>query len=226
MGLKKQIKEIYEEEAKIYDLTRAFFEAGYFSRRERNCLSASLKEGYIVLGLGCGTGRHHNFLVSIGCEVVGVDLSVEMLKRARKKEKKAHLIAADVEKLPFKEEVFDAIYCSRAFKLFPNKLHVLKQAYRSLKRNGLILITEGVTDLIWVRLALKMNLLGQDSYLYPSKKLADLFKEAGFKDIRQKCVILLPNIVYSHVPKLILKIINIIEDKLTRGRYIMMIGEK
>jgi hypothetical protein len=35
MGLKKQIKEIYEEEAKIYDKTREIFEKGRFAYREK-----------------------------------------------------------------------------------------------------------------------------------------------------------------------------------------------
>jgi SAM-dependent methyltransferase len=37
-----------------------------------------------LLNLGCGTGRHDRALADLGCRVTGVDLSAEMLERARR----------------------------------------------------------------------------------------------------------------------------------------------
>jgi ubiquinone/menaquinone biosynthesis C-methylase UbiE len=126
LALKKQIKETYEEEAKIYDETRAIFEKGRFAYRERKLLLGFLERKSLVLFLACGTGRHFEFVLNqLGSEIVGIDISVNMIKVAKNKASKVarakqnvHLIVADVENLPFRENIFDAVVCSRAFLSF------------------------------------------------------------------------------------------------------------
>ncbi len=56
-----------------------------------------------VLDLGCGTGR----MLGGGPSVIGIDLSMEMLRRARAK---SHAVArADGHHLPFASDAFDAV---------------------------------------------------------------------------------------------------------------------
>src|SRR5262245_11397040 len=63
-----------------------------------------------VLELGCGTGRVTIPLLRAGCEVVGVDRSVEMLKRLRGsryvRSRGATLVRADIRELPFRPDTF------------------------------------------------------------------------------------------------------------------------
>jgi SAM-dependent methyltransferase len=65
-----------------------------------------------ILDLGCGTGGHSLVLAKRGYEVVGVDISNEMLNIARSKAKAAKLsvkfIQGDITKLNLKEK-FDAV---------------------------------------------------------------------------------------------------------------------
>jgi SAM-dependent methyltransferase len=61
-----------------------------------------------VLDLGCGAGRHTKVL----CErwwTVGLDLSMALLKVARRESPDAPYVRADMRELPFAEESFDLV---------------------------------------------------------------------------------------------------------------------
>jgi ubiquinone/menaquinone biosynthesis C-methylase UbiE len=145
MNLKKQIKETYEKEAKSYDKTRVWFEYSRFAYRERKLLSKFLKRRSKILFLACGTGRHIKFVINqLDSEVFGIDLAANMIKVAERKLSKAekdrvHFIVSDAEHLPFRENVFDGVVCSRAFYLFINKFKVLQEVYNVLKNGGAVI---------------------------------------------------------------------------------------
>ncbi len=68
-----------------------------------------------VLELGCGTGRVSIPLAASGVPVVGVDLSMAMLRRARARARKARLgprlqlVRSDIRALPFAANAFDTV---------------------------------------------------------------------------------------------------------------------
>jgi SAM-dependent methyltransferase len=55
-----------------------------------------------VLDLGCGTGEHTRFLNSLGCEVVGVDRSESMVRKAKEETvpKGVAFLLGDIRELP------------------------------------------------------------------------------------------------------------------------------
>jgi SAM-dependent methyltransferase len=59
-----------------------------------------------LIDVGCGTGSYAAALAEHGWEVTGVDVSEDMLRRAR--EKGAQVVQADVTSLPFEDSCFDA----------------------------------------------------------------------------------------------------------------------
>ena len=59
-----------------------------------------------LIDVGCGTGAYAAGLAELGWDVTGVDVSEDMLRRARAKG--VHAIQADAAKLPFEEASFDA----------------------------------------------------------------------------------------------------------------------
>lgn len=70
--------------------------------------------GFRVLDLGCGVGRNSNYLSSLGCEVVGIDISGEALKIARKRSQESSLKIKYIQgnigaKYPFADKYFDLI---------------------------------------------------------------------------------------------------------------------
>jgi len=235
MGLRKQTKETYEEEAKIYDKTRTIFEKGRFAYRERKLLFEFLERKSLVLFIACGTGRHFKFVLNqLGSEVVGIDISVNMIKFAKKKvsniartKQNVHLIVADVENLPFRGNMFDAVVCSRAFYLFDDKFRVLQEAHDVLKKGKKLMISTIFMDLLLTRLGIRIGALSRDPQQYPytSRQLAEMFGKAHFKNMQRRCIVSFTGDA-SHIPSLILRIIQTIEDRLHGGRWAMVIGEK
>lgn len=62
-----------------------------------------------VLDLACGKGRHSIYLNKKGFEVIGIDLSEESIKQAKKSEnEKLHFAVHDMRKV-FKENTFDYV---------------------------------------------------------------------------------------------------------------------
>ena len=61
------------------------------------------------LDLGCGAGAAIPELVDLGWTVTGVDVSEQMLDRARARVSEAELARAPAEALPFDDESFDAL---------------------------------------------------------------------------------------------------------------------
>jgi SAM-dependent methyltransferase len=59
-----------------------------------------------LVDVGCGTGSHAAALAELGWTVTGVDVSEDMLRRAR--EKGVHSAQADAAALPFEDASFDA----------------------------------------------------------------------------------------------------------------------
>jgi len=59
-----------------------------------------------LIDVGCGTGAYAAGLAELGWDVTGVDVSEDMLRRARAKG--VHAIQADAASLPFEDASFDA----------------------------------------------------------------------------------------------------------------------
>lgn len=75
----------------------------------------------LVLDLGCGTGFSSEVLVENGNRVIGIDILVDMLSKARakkefiKEEKELELILADINYLPIKQTSIDQIISISAY---------------------------------------------------------------------------------------------------------------
>ena len=62
-----------------------------------------------VLDLACGSGRHLIPLTKAGYDVVGFDVSLNLLRIAKQRLGEAVLVRGDMRFLPFKEGAFKAI---------------------------------------------------------------------------------------------------------------------
>jgi len=96
-----------------------------------------------ILDLGCGPGRDAQYFVEKGHEVVGVDISPQMIALARESVPKAQFFVSDIESFHLDPESVDAIWASASL------LHVSKQAipnvlanlYRILKPGGIFYVS-------------------------------------------------------------------------------------
>jgi ubiquinone/menaquinone biosynthesis C-methylase UbiE len=86
-----------------------------------------------ILEVGCGTGFWLGSF-SAGDHVSGLDLSLQMLARAKCRH--AALVCGTAEQIPFPADSFDLIYCVNALHHFVGKQEFIREAARLLRTGG------------------------------------------------------------------------------------------
>jgi len=89
-----------------------------------------------ILDVGTGTGRISVPLLRLGANVIGVDLSLNMMGKLREKYPAAHLAQADASRLPFAAQTFDAVLTTHVMHLIGPWREALREFRRMLKPNG------------------------------------------------------------------------------------------
>jgi arsenite methyltransferase len=106
-----------------------------------------------VLYVGCGVGTSPCYLVKkYGCRLVGIDISEEMVERARKRAKKegienrTEFRVADAQELPFKDGTFDAVFCESVLAFVPDRQGAVDEFARVLVNEGYA----GFNEVTWL----------------------------------------------------------------------------
>lgn len=92
-----------------------------------------------ILDVGCGTGMSTAPLVSAweNAEIIGVDLSKEMLEKAREILPTVTFIQRDCSKLLFDMGTFDLIFSNAFVQWLPNQEDFMSNAFSMLNENGI-----------------------------------------------------------------------------------------
>jgi len=88
-----------------------------------------------LLDVGCGSGHWSRFFSSLGFEVHGVDLSLQMLFEARQNLPDCTFQAADAGALPFQENSFNKISIMAALEFMANPSSAALGAARDCRRD-------------------------------------------------------------------------------------------
>jgi ubiquinone/menaquinone biosynthesis C-methylase UbiE len=103
-----------------------------------------IKKGDIILDVGCGTGILLPFLktkTGKSGEITALDYSQKMIDKAKEKHgDNFKYVCTSAEKTKFKKDAFDKVICFSVFPHFPNKLKVLKELFRVLSPEGILII--------------------------------------------------------------------------------------
>ena len=155
---------------------------------------ASLKEGDTVLDLGSGAG-FDCFLAAkkVGPRgrVIGVDMTAEMLDKARGNAEKGHYTnvefrMGEIENLPAADNSVDVVISNCVINLSPDKRRVFREAFRVLKPGGRLMVsdivlTQEMPDLIKTSIEAYVGCVaGAET----KEKYLAAIKAAGFIDVK------------------------------------------
>ena len=155
---------------------------------------ASLNEGQVVLDLGSGAG-FDCFLAARAVgktgRVIGVDMTHEMLTKARKNAEKngftnVEFRLGEIEALPVADDSVDVIISNCVINLSPEKQRVFNEAFRVLKPNGRLAIADIVAtaplpDEIKDDWAAYTGCMAGASQI---TELENMLRASGFKEIK------------------------------------------
>lgn len=152
-----------------------------------------LKQGEVVLDLGCGAGLDLYFYakaVGESTKVYGLDISEDMVDKA-----KANMDAAGIknveikcghsDSLPFQDNFFDVVASNGIYNLSPDKEAVTREVFRVLKSGGRTVFSEVVLkdklpDDIRKNIDDWFRCIGG---ALPEKEFIALMEKVGFKNI-------------------------------------------
>ena len=141
-----------------------------------------------ILDLACGTGNflkaQQEYFKNPRLHWYGCDLSEEMLKIAMKKVKNVDLTKANAAKLPYPANCFDMLSCNFAFQHFANKTKAVKEIYRTLKPNGILImknISPEMMPMWWIYTFFPSTIQIDRERFWSNKKLHSQFEKIGFQ---------------------------------------------
>ena len=114
------------------------------TQRETDFIESALPKKGITLDLCCGTGRHSIILRKRGWNMIGLDLSKNLLAIAKRNMKNERvefpLVRADMRHFPFRKQIFDAVICMfTSFGYLPSEsedMKSFKEVRRTLRKDG------------------------------------------------------------------------------------------
>ncbi|MGE5681944.1 MAG: methyltransferase domain-containing protein [Bacillota bacterium] len=98
-----------------------------------------------ILETGCGTGKNTRFLATISEEVLSIDFSEGMLKKAKSKTDRGNVLfaLADITRpWPAADNTIDLIVCSLVLEHIEDLSFIFSEAYRVLAKGGIFFICE------------------------------------------------------------------------------------
>jgi len=155
---------------------------------------ASLKKGEKVLDLGSGAG-FDCFLASrrVGKsgKVIGVDMTPEMIDKARENIRKGkypnvEFRLGEIENLPVADNTVDVVISNCVINLSPDKKRVFEEAFRVLKPNGRLM----VSDIVLLKKLPEVIRKNVQAYIgcLSGAEMKDVYlktiKNSGFRDVR------------------------------------------
>jgi ubiquinone/menaquinone biosynthesis C-methylase UbiE len=124
----------FDRAADYYDQTRELPEP--IATHGIPALLEHIAPGGKILDVGTGTGRISVPLLRLGADVVGIDLSLNMMGKLREKYPTAHLAQTDASRLPFATHQFDAVLTTHVMHLIGPWREALDEFRRVLKPHG------------------------------------------------------------------------------------------
>lgn len=219
MSKKQKVEKMFDRIANSYDFLNHFLSLGidiYWRVKAIELLRKSSRRFGTKKILDVATGTADLAIEGVKLnpqKIIGIDISEKMLKIGKKKisklgfNNKIKLILADVERIPFENNYFDAVMSGFGVRNFEDLKKGLSEMYRVLDVNGTVVILEFSKPkkfpLNYIFNFYFKNILpiigkiiskDKEAYAYlpksvqtfpDGKNFLDIMKTVGFRDLRQ-----------------------------------------
>jgi len=123
----------FDRVAGIYDATRWSGVPPEIMKKLLHAMKEALAGCTTVLDVGTGTGRFAEYFNDSGFNVVGIDVSLSMMAKAREK-KLRNLVRADAHRLPFRDRTFDGAIMIHVLHLVRDWVRVVHEVSRVTRK--------------------------------------------------------------------------------------------
>ena len=148
-----------------------------------NRFAASVRERGLVCDIGTGPGQVARYLFERGVKVCGIDLSPEMVKRARELNPGIDFQQGNMFSLKVEDGAWAGISAFYAIVNISadNVIDVLREFQRVLAPGGLLLLAFHLGDEVMHRDELLGSKVSIDFYFFPAHKIVSALEAAGFE---------------------------------------------
>mgnify|MGYP001591756346 CR=1 FL=1 len=179
------VPEQYRELAPRYDRRFSLYLARVI---EKTLERLTLEPGQSVLDIGCGTGELLKAIYAAQPRLqllAGIDLSPDMLARAREKLSAIPAVELHVdsaERIPYPDKHFHAVTMTGMIHYLPHPLRALTEVRRVLAPGGMVVAIDMAADFFLMRAGffLRRFLNPAAQHLYSLDEITRIFAAAGF----------------------------------------------
>ncbi len=187
MTAAKDIQVDYTGISRIYDNYRSYSD----ELIRRVIRLGQIEPGKKILDLGCGTGNiSYQIKSKINADLVGVDVSPDMLRTARGKSQEVVCSNIDGRYLPFLDSSFDTIVGAYVIHQIKNLNLLFSECYRVLKKGVLMLLTSSHKQIENQHPIIKSffpSYVSIDKSRFPDvDKIDSLLESIGFEKIKHE----------------------------------------
>ena len=137
----ESIKKIYAGYSSVYD---ALFKRFFYPRIKHAITYMDIQPGDRILDVGVGTGLSLSVFPRY-CKVIGIDLSTEMLRKAKEKIEENRLdnikvMGMDAMSVGFRDDTFDKVFISHVVSVVPDPYKVMQEVKRVCRKGGQVVV--------------------------------------------------------------------------------------
>lgn len=131
-----------------------------------------------LVDTGCGDGGKIKSYLKFCSKIVGLDTSIEDLKKAQKVG--IDVINGDAQNLPFSNDAFEIVTSFHVIEHLKDDLNHLREIFRILKRGGGLIIVTPNLERLTSKLSFRKELPQEHLKEYTFKELSNILHQVNF----------------------------------------------
>jgi len=181
--------------AGIYDAFNAELGLPLYEDMQKMITEMVDVRGRVGLDVACGTGALARSVAGKMFRIYGIDISIGMLQKATEYAQEmgirnVHFARANVERLPFPDEIFDWVTCTGALHTFPDTGKALSEMARVMKTGArlavMTFLKQGLPPMKTILERLEASKYFEEEaleaiHLFDVEKLENYLSQTGFK---------------------------------------------